>query len=117
MLTPQDIQNQEFAKAVFGGYDMAAVDDFLEQLAADYTALYKDNMVLKGKLKVLVEKVEEYRSTEDAMRMALPAAPGPSRRGQRPLWHGGAQARGRTRARAPRRGPRRRSHGFRRTPR
>ena len=70
-MTPQDIQNQEFAKAVFGGYDMAAVDDFLEQLTADYTALYKDNMVLKGKLKVLVEKVEEYRSTEDAMRMAL----------------------------------------------
>ena len=71
MLTPQDIQNQEFAKAVFGGYDMAAVDDFLEQLTTDYSALYKDNMVLKGKLKVLVEKVEEYRSTEDAMRMAL----------------------------------------------
>ena len=71
MLTPQDIQNQEFAKAVFGGYDMAAVDDFLEQLTADYSTLYKDNMVLKGKIKVLVEKVEEYRSTEDAMRMAL----------------------------------------------
>ena len=71
MLTPQDIQNQEFAKAVFGGYDMTAVDEFLEQLTADYSALYKDNMVLKGKLKVLVEKVEEYRSTEDAMRMAL----------------------------------------------
>ncbi|MCL2392983.1 MAG: DivIVA domain-containing protein, partial [Oscillospiraceae bacterium] len=30
-----------------------------------------DNQILKGKLKVLVEKVEEYRSTEDAMRMAL----------------------------------------------
>ena len=71
MLTPQDIQAQEFAKAVFGGYDMAAVDDFLEKLTEDYTALYKENAVLKGKLKVLVEKVEEYRSTEDAMRMAL----------------------------------------------
>ncbi len=71
MLTPQDIQNQEFAKAVFGGYDMASVDDFLEKLTEDYTALYKDNQILKSKLKVLVEKVEEYRSTEDAMRMAL----------------------------------------------
>ena len=71
MLTPQDIQNKEFAKAVFGGYDMASVDDFLEQLTEDYSALYKDNQLLKGKLKVLVEKVEEYRSTEDAMRMAL----------------------------------------------
>lgn len=71
MLTPQDIQEQEFSKAVFGGYDMAAVDDFLEELGNDYAALYKDNAVLKGKLKVLVDKVEEYRSTEDAMRMAL----------------------------------------------
>jgi len=71
MLTPQDIQNKEFAKAVFGGYDMAAVDDFLEKLTADYTDLYKEDAILKGKIKVLVEKVEEYRSTEDAMRMAL----------------------------------------------
>lgn len=71
MLTPQDIQEKEFSKAVFGGYDMEAVDDFLEQVEADYTALYKDNAVLKQKLKVLVDKVEEYRSTEDAMRMAL----------------------------------------------
>ncbi len=71
MLTPQDIESKELPKAVFGGYDMTSVDEFLEQLTADYAALYKDNMILKGKLKVLVEKVEEYRSTEDAMRMAL----------------------------------------------
>ena len=71
MLTPQNIQEQEFNKAVFGGYDMGAVDDFLETVSADYTALYKENAVLKGKLKVLVDKVEEYRSTEDSMRMAL----------------------------------------------
>lgn len=74
MLTPQDIQEKEFSKAMFGGYDMAAVDDFLEELGNDYTALYKDNSVLKGKLKVLVEKVEEYRATEDSMRLALSSA-------------------------------------------
>ena len=74
MLTPQDIQDKEFSKAVFGGYDMAAVDDFLEELEKDYTALYKDNAVLKGKIKVLVDKVEEYRSTEDSMRLALSSA-------------------------------------------
>ncbi len=71
MLTPQDIQEKEFSKAVFGGYDMNAVDDFLEEIAESYTAIYKENVTLKAKLKVLVEKVEEYRSTEDAMRMAL----------------------------------------------
>jgi len=71
MLTPQDIQEKRFEKATFGGYDMATVDDFLEQIYEDYAALYKDNATLKSKLKVLVEKVEEYRSTEDSMRMAL----------------------------------------------
>jgi len=71
MLTPQEITEKVFVKAVFGGYDMTGVDDFLEVLSADYAALYKENAILKSKLKVLVEKVEEYRSTEDAMRMAL----------------------------------------------
>lgn len=71
MLTPQEISGKEFVKAVFGGYDMSVVDDFLETLTADYTALYKENAILKSKIKVLVEKVEEYRTTDDAMRMAL----------------------------------------------
>ena len=71
MLTPQEITDKVFVKAVFGGYDMTGVDEFLESVGTDYTALYKENAILKGKLKVLVEKVEEYRSTEDAMRMAL----------------------------------------------
>ena len=71
MLTPQEISERELVKAVFGGYDAAVVDDFLETIAADYGALYKENAILKSKIKVLVEKVEEYRSTEDSMRMAL----------------------------------------------
>ena len=71
MLTPQEMSAISFAKAVFGGYDMAAVDAFIETASTDYAALYKENAILKSKIKVLVEKVEEYRSTEDAMRMAL----------------------------------------------
>lgn len=71
MLTPQEVSGKEFTKAVFGGYDMASVEEFLESVAKDYTDLYKENAALKSKMKVLVDKVEEYRSTEDAMRMAL----------------------------------------------
>jgi len=71
MLTPQEINDKGFNKVMLNGYDMGEVDDFLESVAGDYNALYKENAILKGKLKVLVEKVEEYRSTEDAMRMAL----------------------------------------------
>lgn len=71
MLTPQEVSQHAFAKASFGGYNMAMVDEFLDQLTEDYTALYKENAVLKSKMKVLVDKVEEYRSTEDGMRKAI----------------------------------------------
>ncbi len=71
MLTPQEISERTFIKAVFGGYDMAGVDEFFEVVVSDYAALYKENAVLKSKLKVLAKTVEEYRSVDDAMRRAL----------------------------------------------
>ena len=71
MLTPQEVTSFKLEKAIFGGYDIPTVDKFLDQLSQDYTALYRENGILKNKMKVLVDKVEEYRSTEDAMRMAL----------------------------------------------
>lgn len=74
MLTPQEVSERAFPKASFGGYNMGQVDEFLDLLTADYTALYNENAVLKNKMKVLVEKVEEYRSTEEAMRKALMSA-------------------------------------------
>ena len=71
MLTPQEVSSHAFSKAMMGGYNMTAVDEFLDVLTDDYTALYKENAALKAKLKVLVEKVEEYRATEDSMRATL----------------------------------------------
>jgi cell division initiation protein len=71
MLTPQEVSSHAFPKAVMGGYNMSAVDEFLDELTDDYTALYKENTALKAKLKVLVEKVEDYRATEDSMRATL----------------------------------------------
>lgn len=73
MFTPQEVSEKVFPKASFGsgGYAMGAVDEFLDTLTEDYTALYKENVALKAKLKVLAEKVEEYRATEDAMRSTL----------------------------------------------
>ena len=74
MMTPQDIREKTFEKAVFGGYDMGQVDDFMEAAATDLAALQKENGVLKGKMKVLVEKIEEYRANEDALRAAILSA-------------------------------------------
>lgn len=47
MITAQDIREKTFEKARFSGYDMASVDDFLEELAEDVTATQKENAVLK----------------------------------------------------------------------
>lgn len=74
MLTPQEVSEHAFAKASFGGYNMAMVDEFLDQLTTDYTALYKENATLKAKMKVLADSLEEYRATEKGMRRALLAA-------------------------------------------
>ncbi len=71
MLTPQELNETQFSKAVFGGYDMEGVDEFLSRVSNDYAALFKENAVLKNKLKVLAETVEEYRSVDEAMRKAL----------------------------------------------
>lgn len=71
MMTPQEVASCTFSKAVMGGYNMAAVDDFLDKLTEDYTALYNDNAALKAKMKVLVDKMEEYKGLEDTMRSTL----------------------------------------------
>ena len=71
MLTPQDIEKVAFSRATFGGYDMQAVDAFLEPLTEDYITLYKENALLKSKMKVLVTKLEEYRANEASMKEAL----------------------------------------------
>lgn len=74
MLTVQEIQAMSFEKAVFGGYDMKSVDEFLEQITETVAALQKENAALKSKMKVLVDKIEEYHSVEDGMRRALVSA-------------------------------------------
>ena len=74
MITAQDIREKTFDKARIGGYDMASVDDFLEELAEDVTAAQKENAVLKSKMKILVDKIEEYRANEEALNMAVLSA-------------------------------------------
>jgi len=74
MFTPQEVNNKKFAKAVFGGYDMGEVDEFLDELMGYYEQLYKENAVLKSKLKVLADTVEEYKSVDESMRKTLLAA-------------------------------------------
>ena len=74
MITAQDIRERTFERARINGYDPASVDDFLDQLAEEVAAAQKENAVLKQKMKVLVDKIEEYRGNEEALNLALLSA-------------------------------------------
>ena len=71
MFTPQQIEQISFGKATFGGYNMDDVDAFLEPLTEDYITLYKENALLKSKMRVLVGKLEEYRKNEASMKESI----------------------------------------------
>ena len=73
MFTPQQIDQIAFNKSSFGkpGYNMEQVDEFLEPLTEDYVTLYKENALLKSKMRVLVSKLEEYRKNEASMKDAV----------------------------------------------
>lgn len=71
MITPQQIEKISFGRATFGGYDMQSVDEVLGPLTEDYVTLYKENALLKSKMRVLVSKLEEYRNNEASMKDAI----------------------------------------------
>ena len=71
MFTPQQIDQISFTKSTFGGYNMQQVNEFLEPLTEDYVTLYKENALLKSKMRVLVGKLEEYRKNEASMKDAV----------------------------------------------
>ena len=65
MFTPKELDEITFGKAMFGGYDVASVDKILEPLTQDYVALYKENALLKSKMRMLVKKMEETPKASD----------------------------------------------------
>ncbi len=71
MHTPNEIAEKKFDKVMLWGYDLNAVDSFIESVSSDYAQLYKENITLKNKMKVLVSKIEEYRAVDESMRQAL----------------------------------------------
>ena len=74
MISAQDIREKGFDKVRKDGYDMESVDDFLEEVADSISAYQKENAVLKSKMKVLVDNIEEYRTNEEALNQAILSA-------------------------------------------
>lgn len=73
MMTPQEIheRSEDLSRAIFGGYTVSSVDSLLETIQEEYDALYKENLTLQGKLKILVEKLEDYRAQEETIKRTL----------------------------------------------
>lgn len=51
MTTPQEIREKRFDRVgLFGGYDMASIDEYLDELANDFEALLNENAKLRSRL-------------------------------------------------------------------
>lgn len=76
MLTIQELQSYTFEKALINGYDMKSVDELMERVVEDFSAMQRENAVLRSKMKVLLEKVDEYRERDEEVRRTLVTAQG-----------------------------------------
>ncbi len=66
----KDIKEKKFAKGL-NGYKMEEVDDFLEEMSAEFSNLKKLGEEQEKKMEVLADKIREYRKDEDAIKEAL----------------------------------------------
>ncbi len=71
MLTPLDIENKKFAKQMMNGYSVEEVDDFLDELTADYEKLYREITDNKNKLEELQEGIGKYKNIESTLQNTL----------------------------------------------
>ncbi len=69
-LTSMEITNKDFKK-VMRGYCQDEVDEYLDRVAEDYEALYKENSVLKEKLAAVDDRLEHYKKMETTIQNTL----------------------------------------------
>lgn len=70
-ITPMDIRQQQFTVRMFRGFDVQEVDTFLEDLAADYETLLKENSLLKEQLQALEERTRGLEDREKVLQETL----------------------------------------------
>ncbi len=70
MFTPDEIRQTTFEK-VMRGYRTEDVDSLLEKLADEFEALENEKKDLEEKLYLLAEKVEQYKSEEESIKITL----------------------------------------------
>ena len=70
MMNPKDIKEKKFEKATFG-YKPEEVDEFLAKVASAYAEVVKTSQENEAKIIKLVEKINEYREDEEAIKQTL----------------------------------------------
>ncbi|MGI6748683.1 MAG: DivIVA domain-containing protein [Anaerovoracaceae bacterium] len=73
MITPLDIQNKEFSRAV-RGYKEEDVDGFLDLLTLDLEKILEENRRLKEQIKNLTAELERFKNSEETVLKTLEAA-------------------------------------------
>jgi cell division initiation protein len=73
MITPNDIQEKEFAKVV-RGYKEDEVNAFLDLITIDMDKLIQENRNLKENIRVLNEDIERYKGSEGSIFETLETA-------------------------------------------
>ena len=71
MITPLDIENKRFSKQMMNGYSVEEVDDFLDDLTADYSKNYKEAADLRAKVEELTKDLTHYRTIEETLQNTL----------------------------------------------
>ncbi len=71
MITPLDIENKKFAKQMVNGYSVEEVDDFLDELAVDYSKNYKELTELRSRVEELNNSLIQYKSIEGTLQSTL----------------------------------------------
>lgn len=71
MITPLDIEEKRFSRKRMNGYSVEEVDDFLDELAIDYSKNYKEVSELSAKVEELTKSLEHYKTIEDTLQNTL----------------------------------------------
>lgn len=70
-ITPLDIRKKSFAHVTFKGLDEKEVKSFLEQVARDMEAIWKERSLLAEKVEELNARLEGFTRTEKAFQEAF----------------------------------------------
>ena len=71
MLTPLDVENKKFSKQMMNGYSVEEVDDFLDEVSADYAKKNKELTEVAKRVGDLEKELEKYKGIESTLQNTL----------------------------------------------